>query len=371
MKKIIFVLPDLSGGGAEKIVINMLRSLDRKKFSLGLVLFFKEGVLWDDLPKDIEVYSCIEKKKNLLFCFWNILKLLNKVTKNADIIIGGVELSTTYLAFITAKIHDCKSIGWVHIDLRSSIDKLSFLKRKIHERLISLIYRKLDGIIFVSKQAKGSFLENFSQCDSKKSEVIYNPIFLDEIKKKSSEFSVNMERNMVNIIGIGRLFSQKNFPLLIQTHKKLLKNGLKNNLFILGEGPEFKNLEKMVNQLKLSNSVKFLGYQKNPYPYLAEADILVLSSNYEGLPTVLIEAMSLGVPVVSTDCPSGPREILRSGKDGLLVKINDVNEMYDAVMRILKDESLRENLKKAGMNRAKIFDSKIIVKKFERFFLEL
>ena len=158
------------------------------------------------------------------------------------------------------------------------------------------------------------------------------------------------------IMGIGRLEKQKNFQLLIKAHKLLLERNINNNLVILGQGSQEMYLKSLIQKLSVEKSVIFLGFQENPYKYLKQADIFVQSSIYEGLPTVLIEALVLNIPVVATNCPDGAKEILENGKYGLLVKMNDEKALADAIEKILLDREIREKYKIKNKEAISRFD---------------
>ena len=172
-------------------------------------------------------------------------------------------------------------------------------------------------------------------------EVIFNPIINERIIQRANEPNNHPwfnPKTVPVIIAIGRLSEQKNFSLLLQSFAKVLES-TKARLIIFGEGPLRSDLENLVKELNLQDAVLLPGVVANPYNYLNNADLFVLSSNYEGLPNALVEALACGCPVVSTDCQSGPREILDDGKYGILVEPSDVNGLARAILQSLNSEN--------------------------------
>lgn len=366
--KVLFVLPSLEGGGAERIVCNLMSVLDKNIFDINLFLFTNKGVYWKLLSDDIKVFFGNENEKNSKLM---VVKNLYRASKKMDIIVGSMELMPTYFSALVGKLLRKKVIGWVHINIDSILNDKSKIVRFLHRNiLLKFFYNKLDKIIAVSNGAKDNISKYLRSENKNKIECIYNPIKINDIREKSKEkIEENLEKPF--IIGIGRLERQKNFILLIRAYKILLDRGFKHNLIILGQGSQKDYLISEVKKLNIEKKVKFLGFKENPYKYLNQADVFVQSSIYEGLPTVLIEALALNVPVVATNCPDGAKEILDNGKYGLLVKMNDEKALADAIKKILNDRDLQRKYKiksKDGINR---FDDKYITHLFEELFLKM
>ena len=214
-------------------------------------------------------------------------------------------------------------------------------KKSLEKCLIKFFYPKADAIVGVSKAVLEDF-KSYSGIKHSKLITIYNPIIKQEIYKKASAPLVHQwfnPKTMSVIVAIGRLTEQKNFSLLIKSFAKLVEN-YKANLVILGEGPLRPDIETLINRLNVQELVSLPGVVANPYNYLKNADLFVLSSNYEGLPTVLVEALACGCPVVSTDCPSGPKEILDNGKYGVLVQTGNIDQLAAAMMQTLSSKPI-------------------------------
>lgn len=366
--KLLFVLPSLEGGGAERIVCNLMSVLDKNIFDVNLFLFTNKGVYWDLLSNNVNIFLGSRDKK----CSkWLIIKNLYRVSKDMDIIIGSMELMPTYFSILVGKLLRKKVIGWIHINIDSILNDKNRIIRFLHRNiLLKFFYNKLDRIIAVSNGAKENISKYLNNKNRNKVECIYNPIKINEIKEKAKEALVETIEKPF-IIGIGRLERQKNFILLIRAYKILLDRGIKHNLIILGQGSQKEYLVNEIKKLNMEEKVKFLGFKENPYKYLNQADVFVQSSIYEGLPTVLIEALILNVPVVATNCPDGANEILDNGKYGLLVKMNDEKALAGAIKKILNNKDLQRKYKmksKDGINR---FDDKYITSLFEKLFLKM
>lgn len=366
--KLLFVLPSLEGGGAERIVCNLISVLNKNIFDVNLFLFTNKGVYWKLLPNDVNVFLGSRDKK---YSKWLIIKKLYRVSKDMDIIIGSMELMPTYFSVLVGKLLRKKVIGWVHINIDSILnDKNNIIKFLHRNILLKLFYNKLDKIITVSNGAKENISKYLYNKNRNRIECIYNPIKINKIKEKSKEkLKEKIEKPF--IIGIGRLEKQKNFILLIKAYRILLDRGIKHNLIILGQGSQKEYLSNEVKNLNMEEKVKFLGFKENPYKYLNQADLFVQSSIYEGLPTVLIEALVLNVPVVATNCPDGASEILDNGKYGLLVKMNDEKALADAIEKILKDKDLQKKYKIKSKDGISRFDDKYITSLFEKLFLKM
>ena len=199
--------------------------------------------------------------------------------------------------------------------------------------------------------------------------VIYNSI---DIVKITTLLNNEVEHTCFNeniplITVCGRLTSSKNYPLLLKSFA-IIQREIKARLLILGEGEKRKSLEDLVDKLGIQDKVMFLGFQKNPFKYIAKSNIFVLSSSWEGFSIVIVEAMACGVPVISTRCPSGPDEIITDEVNGLLVPVANVDAMAQAILRLLKDESLSNRLAEAGKKRAKDFKVEKMVAEYERLF---
>lgn len=371
MKKILFLIYNLDGGGAEKVLLKILEKIDKNKFKIDLFLIKKEAVYLKEFEtkfKDITIrtpYDNLSKNKLLNRIQYKLKhKKVRKSLKNPEIFKEFIkEKYDTQIAFLEgmSSIYlsktECRNkIAWVHVDLEKhrtmTIDK---------EREI---YKNYNKIICVSNQAKNSFDKIYPEY-SNKSTVIYNPIDKEEIINKSSEEVEKFrDKNTVTFVAIGRLNEQKGFDILLKAHKLLKDENLENNIVILGEGTERKNLEKYILENDLEKSVKLLGFKENPYPYLKQSDVYVSSSRYEGYPLVLCEAICLNKPIIATSC-TGTKEVLENGKYGLMCEVDNVFQLKENMKKFILDKELRREYKEKAKIKSKEMQVKSIIEKIE------
>lgn len=241
------------------------------------------------------------------------------------------------------------------------------VKEVYRKFLISNIYKYADKIIVNSNGLKKEIL-NFKICE-KKISVLYNPVDIREIEEKAKEkCGENLfDGSIPVIISVGRIVPEKNYELLIKAFE-IVRKKIEAKLLIIGEGELKLELSALTKALGIEKDVYFLGWRENPFKYMKKADVFVLSSDFEGFGFVIVEAMACSCPVISTDCPYGPAEILENGKYGILVPPDNENKMAEEIIRLLKNKNLREDLSKKGKERAKDFDIKKIVKEYEEIF---
>jgi len=236
------------------------------------------------------------------------------------------------------------------------------LRGRTMRRLIRWLYPKADAIVAISEGVKKS-LESLG-VPPKLVKVIYNPQHLNYIEECASE-SISLELNGRGpiLVTIGRLIDQKDHVTLLeafaQVHEKT-----DVRLIIIGEGPKRQELEQIARDLAVSQRVCFAGWQSNPFALMKQSNVFVLSSRFEGFGNVIVEAMACGLPVVSTDCPSGPREILKEGEAGILVPVGDRNALAQAIITLLTDSNALNRYKKASAERAADFDVSVIASQY-------
>ena len=365
-KKVLFLIYNLNGGGAEKVLLKILEKIDLEKFEVDLFLIKKEGVYikyfeenlknkinlitpYDNVSKN-KLFSYFQRKiihKEVKKCLKEPKKFRKFIEKKYDTIVSFLEgMSTIYLSEI-----ECNNkIAWVH----TNIEKHRLMSLEKEKEL----YSKYTKIICVSEQAKKAFLNLYTEFENRV-DVIYNPVDSEEIMKKSEEKIESFRDETFTFVSVGRLVKEKGFDILLKAHKLLLEEGVLNNIVILGEGSEREKLEKYIEENNLENSVKLLGFKENPYPYIKKSDAVVLSSRYEGFSLVVVESLVLNKKVISTNCV-GPTEILENGKYGLIVEKENVISLKEGMKKVIE---------KAGKEyEKKYFDIEEIINKIEKIF---
>jgi glycosyltransferase involved in cell wall biosynthesis len=231
------------------------------------------------------------------------------------------------------------------------------------------LYHQADLIITISEGIAHE-LESTAQIEPNKMKVIHNPIELPINEEDPIILPGNKNSDNLIILAAGRLTPLKNFPMLLKA-SALVSQEYQIELFILGDGPERQHLDDLSRKLNISSHVHFMGFVSNPQDYFAHADIFTLTSNHEGFGNVIVEAMAMGVPVIATDCPYGPREILQGGESGILVPVDDENALAVAILDLLDQSDKLEHLARAGKSRARDFSIQEILPQYEQAFLEL
>ncbi|MGY3859822.1 glycosyltransferase [Aeromonas intestinalis] len=356
-KKVLFVMKTLEGGGAEKVLVNILNHLDEAKYEITLLLLKYEGVYLSSLPSHIKVKYLLGPeptgflRRGIIYSMkkrWYSLILAKPWLANMllpDYYDVGVSFLEGDASLLLSYLNGPqKKIAWVHIDL----ERHHTLPREVEK----VVYERMDEVVCVSEGVKQSVLNLHPALESHIS-VIYNPVDINHIAFKGQE-CIKVGDGL-NVLAIGRLLnSQKAFDLLLTAHHRNIAAGLNYHLTILGEGSDREGLEKYIQEHQLGNHTSLLGFQDNPYPYIAGCDLFVMSSRYEGYPVVLVEAMTLGKAIVSTDC-TGPKEALHDGEFGYLVPVNDVDALAEGIRTLLEDEEVRDRYASLSRQRSDIF----------------
>lgn len=385
-KKVLFYNGSLRMGGIERVLVEVLQNLDRSNLDIDLVI--EDGirslnVFEKDIPKDIKLYylkpeEIIKKtdfyrqnRKNIFYkVMYNLMMAyegyvkkenLKKIIKDKhyDVVIDFDMGLSKQINFVDAK----KKIAWIHSSIEKWYVKESRIKR-LGERL-----KKYDKIVTICDAMKES-TEKLYPFLKEKIIIIYNPFNFERIIENSKEkVDENLKEHYEKdfIVSVMRLTeNSKDFDTLISGFKLAKEKKIKEKLYILGDGPDRDKIEKKIKKEGMENEIILLGNIKNPYPWIKKAKMLVHSSKYEGLPTVLIEALILDKIVISSDCPTGPREILENGEIGYLYNVGDFRKLGELIVKNLENsdidlDSIRERILK--------YSKDVVIKEYEKIIL--
>ena len=367
-KKLLFVISSLCGGGAERVVIHQINHLNKDKYDIFLVIFENKLDYRKDLVSPVRIV-CLYKKSRWDF-FKLILQLRGLICDYKPAVVIS-SLNYTNIVTVLASMFMKRKFRVILCEQNYprkylSEVRLGYLKKW----LMKLTYRKADGIVSVSKGIKRVLVEDFN-IRSEKIITIYNPISLETVREESQkeiEHPFFKDKNAQVIISAGRLVEQKRFDRLLRAFSLVRIKQEKVHLIILGKGPLRKELEALSSQLNINKCVDFVGFKSNPYAWISKADLFVLSSDFEGFPMVLLEAMACGTAVISTDCPSGPGEIITNGENGMLTPLADEKTLSEAILVLLKDEKLMKKFSEEGKKRAEDFRIEKILPQYEALF---
>lgn len=366
MKKVFFTIPSLEGGGAEKVMIYILKYLDKKKYMPTLILFEKKGQFMNDLPKDITVYS-LNKEKLLKGFRWLILLRLAGLLKDQkpDVVVSFMWYAN--IITLMSKFLGISNCGVIiseryPIFVRYERWLVEFLRRLS----IRILYPMADIIIANSISMRDEIIR-ITRIPHKKIVVVHNPVDTINLNRLSRDKIYHQwyEENIPVIISIGRLSKEKGLSYLLKALDIISSDGFQLRLVILGKGAEEKELKKLAKDLDIDDRVEFFGFKNNPYKYLARSSAFILASLFEGFPNVLLEAIALGVPSIATRCPTGPDEIITDEVNGLLIPPADEKALANAIQKLLLDKDLRTKLGKAARKRAEDFRVEKIIKQYE------
>lgn len=365
-KQILFIYGPLGGGGAERVLIDVLCNFNYELYEVDLCVISPGGVLWDEIPQQVHViplwiaytlyYKFALRLSNWLGIDYLFKRTLRKkITKHYD-----AEFS--FLEGMPLKLHamvetQTMKYTWVHCDLEEFPYEVSQFRKGEEIKA----YNKMDAVFCVSEDTRQAFMRRFPGCTAQV-KVIYNSIDYDKIIKMGKAFKV--ENDKFTIVILGRLTPQKKIDRVLRLSRRFKDEGIDVRFNILGDGELKKELLKQRKELDVENEVKFLGFQKNPFPYVKAADLLFCCSGFEGFCLVICEAMCLRVPVVSTKT-SGPMEILGDNEYGILCEHND-ESIYQAVASMVKDRRFLSHYQLQAIKKAQSFDARETINEIEK-----
>ena len=329
-KNLLIYIPSIEDGGVEKNLYILSKYLSKKSIKISLLTcnfnkihFFNKSISFIG-PKNNFWNEKSRKIKNLI-CM--IILFFYLIFSNKKYLVFAFQSSIT--AIIISKIFGNKIVT------RSNSSPAGFFKNSIYIKFYSFFIKFADNVIVNSHEFSKLFFKKFK----KKPITIYNP-FIPEIVKRLSKIKIKKSflKNNLNIITVGRLTDQKNHIIQLKAIKYIEK---KYNpiLTIIGKGYKEKYLKSYIENNNINEKVKLIGYKKNPFPYILKSDILILSSKFEGLPNILLEAQCLKRYIISSRCSSGPKEILMNGKAGDLFSVNDYRDLANKINNYCKNKN--------------------------------
>ena len=390
MKTIVISSGDLTMGGLQKILVEYLKLIDKNKYRIVLLIandYGKKNLFLEEIPKNVEIqfvrpYNLVSKiaelSKNRKILNRLLLKryryrskrvfksiFLEKLSK-----LGKIDLIIDFdggLKSVLDNLKAEKKIIWIHSSIRKhKQDNKSKISRYGEE------LKKYDKIIAICKEMNEEIKELYPFLSSE-IEYIYNPLDCNNIIEQGNENIEKMtsyEKELIErdyFLAVSRLDTvQKDFETLIEGYSILKNKGIKEKLYIIGEGNGRVKIEKMIEEKNLGEDVILLGEKKNPYVWMKHSKLFIHSSKYEGFGVVLLEALMMDKFIVSSNCPTGPTEILTNPKVGELFNVGDANQLAEKVLKILYDKDYQKELLKNIQLKKKEFELSEITEKFHK-----
>ncbi|MCR5149607.1 MAG: glycosyltransferase [Clostridiales bacterium] len=370
--KVLFLIPNLMHGGAERVLVNLVNHMDANRFNITVQTMFDAGIYKDKLNSDIRYkggFFWYFPGNTKVFKLFSPERLFRHYIKDDyDIIVSYLEGPSARVVGGCPKNSRAKLVCWIHVEQGTfSRAKYVFRSGKEAERC----YKRFDKTVCVSETVKKDFSSLFPYCAEP--EVLYNTVESKIISEKSSEeiTDLSFSADKINLISVAKLQYVKGYDRLIEALKTLRENRpeIPFHLFLVGIGEEKENLEKLAQRLGLANCITFAGFKENPYKYVKAADLYVCSSRREGFSTAVTESLIVGTPVLSTDC-SGAAELLgKNGEYGLIVE-NSTQGLYSGLEYLLTDRCFEKYIDKAK-ERGGAFNTESTVNAVQDLFEEL
>ena len=332
-RRVALFLPSLAGGGAERIFLVLADAFAARGLEVDLVLADETGPLRAEVPAGVRVVNL--RRRRVMTAVRPLAGYL-RAARPAGMVTALTHANLVALAATRLVRSDTNVVVTEHNNLTATQRNSSKWQDRLFPTLMRTLYRRADAVVAVSHGMADDIAER-AGLPRDSMDVVYNPLRFDAIRRRAAEApspGTVPPGDGPLIVGVGSLTAQKDFGNLIAAVDRIRRQ-TPCRAVVAGEGPERAALERLVAERGLGDVVSLPGFVTNPYPLFAAADVFVLSSRWEGLPTVLLEALSLGTAVVSTDCPDGPREILRGGELGDLVPTEDPDALADAVIHTL------------------------------------
>ena len=375
MKRILFITKYLYlGGGAEKQTVDIANGLCEKGFEIAVLVFEpkgEKGIRIKDLNNKIEVIPAGSRYIGSFFVrgIYETAKAIRRWKPDA---LCSMVWNTKPVAAFTGRILGIKT---VLVEVCSPRNELLHNPPMLRPKRFTFSYRKriyalADVVVGVSKGVARETKEFFQLNEVK---AVQNGIDIEEIIEKSEKANgvphEYFQQDLPVLVSVGRLHVQKGYSYLLEAFR-IVNETAEARLIIVGDGSLKKELRLKAESLEIDDKIALVG-ETEPYAYMRHSDVFVLSSLYEGLPLVLLEAISLGLPIVSTDCNYGPNEVIETGENGLLVPVADPEKLASAILKLIQDKELRLKMGERAEERAHHFSQDRMVSGYEEVFLSL
>ena len=346
-KKLIIFMPAMEGGGVEKNIILISNYLSKYIKNITLITYDKR--FNNKFEKNIEILNHTKNKEirskyyKYFFC---ILILVKQIIKNKNCLIFSFQ-ANIYALMISALMRK-------KIIIRSNSSPTGWNNNFLKKITFKFFFKFADSIIVNSLNFKKEIDNKFNV----NSKLIYNPLNKNEIIKKSKikiKFNFFKSKKYLNLINISRFTDQKDHITLLKSFNLVVKK-IKAKLLIIGYGSNKNRIKNYIKDNKLQKYVKIIEFKENPYPYLLKSDLFLLTSKYEGLPNVLLESMTLKKFIISSNCPTGPREILKNGKLGYLFSVGDHKKLYKLIINFVRSKKKHKKISYLAFKSLNRFD---------------
>ena len=377
--KVLFFTPSLGNGGAEMHLRRIMNALDRQGFSPAVAVAQAGGSYEAALAEDVTVHALNPAgiRSSTLRMVRAVAPLRRLIRAQQPDLVCSFQNHANLAAILACQglPQRPKLLVCVQNSPFAQYHRAWHPLDRLMLALMKRLYPKADRVIALSRGVAAELqvlLEPARSPQSCPIDIIYNAGVDDGVLQGATAAAALPDRltHRPLLVACGRLHPQKGYLYLLEAIAKV-RQQLPIQLWIVGEGPLRRTLERQIEALGLTDTVRLLGFQTNPYQYMVAADVFVLSSLYEGFGNVIVEAMACGVPVVSTDCPHGPAEILEHGKNGLLVPPGNTDTLAQQILAVLENPSLRETLVRQGLARSQAFHSFNIAANYAQTFRQV
>jgi glycosyltransferase involved in cell wall biosynthesis len=358
--QVMFFAPSLGKGGADRVLLTLLKHLDRSRFQPSLVLVRRDGPWLGDVPSDVRVLELGARRLAT-----SLPRLVPVLRRERPDVVFSLQAGANVIAAIAHTLARSKA--------RLVLSERSTLKRPDWSRARSAIelplkrvtYRRADVVTALS-QGVGRELHAMLAVPEAKIRVIYNPTVDDDLVAQSRDRVEHpwFADDVPIVLAVGRLVEIKDYPTLLAAFARVHAQK-RARLVVLGDGPLRESLVARAGSLGISDDVAFLGFDKNPFRYMARARVMIHASRAEGLGSVIIQAMACGTPIVATDCDYGPRELITSGRDGFLVGVGEPAQIAERVSQLLVDDALAKRVSAEAAKSALRFTVPEAMARFE------